>query len=347
MAFRKRIFILVLAIGITFLAGIVGYEAIEGWNLLDSAYMTVITLATIGYGETHPLSEAGRVFTICLILSGISTVSYAALTLTSLVADGELARYYKRKRMDQTIAKLRGHYIVCGIGKTGEHIIAELLRTGRQVVAIDNQPAHLTIFHSPESLESHYGFKAGGQAYYLEADASHDKTLSEAGIAHAEGVFCVLENDRDNLFVVLTARGLNPKVRIVSKCQEEESTQKFVRAGADRLVSPNHIGGMRMASEMIRPSVVSFLDVMVRDAHGYRFEDIVVAADSPFLGKPVAQTPLGTDAEARVIALSDSKFPDQYQYNPSGDIRLEAGQRWVLLGRSEQVRRLQQIVNQG
>jgi voltage-gated potassium channel len=346
MELRKRLRDTVLAVLLIFLTGVVGYEWIEGWGLLDSAYMTVITLATIGYGETHPLSDGGRVFTIFLIFSGISTFSYGAFTLTSLIAEGSLQQYLRRKRMDKAIARLQDHFIVCGAGHLALHTIGELLRTGKRVVVIDRNAESLQAFQTRESLEACFGKNAlAGQACYIEGDAAADKTLSEANIQQACGVFCVLPDDKDNLFVVLSARGLNRGVRIVAKCIDDQSAEKFTRAGADIVVSPNRIGGLRMASEMLRPTVVSFLDVMVRDPQGYRFEEVLVAAASPYVGQSIRQSPLGTTPGVRVVALVAAD--KAHCYNPPEETVLSPGQRLVILGRSTEVEALRQAVNQG
>jgi voltage-gated potassium channel len=186
---------------------------------------------------------------------------------------------------------------------------------------------------------------SAGQAYYIQGHAAADKTLHEANIQQASGVFCVLPEDKDNLFLVLSARGLNPGVRIVAKCIEDQSAEKFARAGAAVVVSPNRIGGLRLASEMLRPTVVSFLDVMVRDPQGYRFEEVLVAAGSPYLGKSLRQSPLGTTPGVRVVALVAGD--KQYCYNPAEETVLRPGQRLVVLGRSAEVETLRQAVNGG
>ncbi len=346
MAFQKRFWILLLSALLTFLAGILGYELIEGWNLLDSAYMTVITLATIGYGEVHPLSSAGRVFTMFLILGGITNVSYGAVAMTSLIADGELARMLKRRRMDKAIAKQQNHYIVCGAGNTGDHLVTELLQAGKQVVVVDKAQENLRKFQSREELAAQFGQQfAQCEVFYLEGDASSDQVLLEAGIERAAGIFCALATDKDSLFVVLTARGLNSRIRIVSKCEDDASEQKFLRAGADRIVSPTRIGGLRMASEMIRPTVVSFLDLMVRDPQGYRFEEIEVRERSPFIGQTIRQSPVGSEPLVRLVALAGEK--EGYRYNPSDETVLTAGLRLVVLGRNEQVESLRAAMNPG
>ena len=344
MLLTTRMWKLLLAVALTFLAGIIGYEVIEGWNFLDATYMTVITLATIGYGETHPLTDQGRIFTIFLILGGMTTVSYGALTLTALVADGELIQLLKRRRMDKAIAQLQDHYIICGFGKTGEHVVAELLKTHRQLVVVDKDPENLRCFHTRQTTIDRLGAGIGNtKVHYLVGDAASDHVLMEAGIEHAAGIFCALASDKDNLFVVLTARGLNARTRIISKCEEDETEQKLLRAGADSIVSPKRIGGLRMASEMIRPAVVSFLDLMVRDPRGYRFEEVNIAPASPFLGRPFRDTPVCQEKSVRLVALVAQD--GGHDYNPPDDTLLTAGQRLVFLGRSEQVSALRAALN--
>jgi voltage-gated potassium channel len=344
MPITNRVWKLLLAVGLTFLAGIIGYEVIEGWSFLDATYMTVITLATIGYGETHPLSEPGRIFTIFLILGGMTTVSYGALSLTTLVADGELMQLLKRRRMDKAIAELQDHYIICGFGKTGEHVVGELLKTDRQVVVVDKDPENLRCFHTRLTTIERLGADIGTtKVHHLVGDASSDHVLMAAGIQRAAGIFCALASDKDNLFVVLTARGLNERIRIISKCEEDETEQKLIRAGANSIVSPKRIGGLRMASEMVRPAVVSFLDVMVRDPRGYRFEEIEIAAASPFLGRPFRDTPVSREKSLRLVALIAQH--GGHDYNPSDDTVLSVGQRLVFLGRSEHVGKLRAALN--
>lgn len=344
MNFDHRIWKLIVALALTFLAGIIGYELIEGWNFLDAAYMTVITLATIGYGETHPLSDTGRVFTMFLILGGMTTVSYGALTITAMVADGELARVLKRRRMDKAISQLQGHHIVCGFGITGAHIVRELLATGRDVVVVERDPENLHVLQSRHTLEERLGAElASTRVHYLAGDAASDNTLMQAGIHRAAGLFCTLGSDKDNLFVVLTARGLNERIRLVSECEDDESEPKLRRAGADGIVSAKRIGGMRMASEMVRPAVVSFLDQMLRDPNGYRFEEVELTASAPVLGRPFHASPAGQDTTVRLVAVAAAN--GAFTYNPPADLPLAAGQRLVFLGQSERLNRLRVVMN--
>jgi len=215
---------------------------------------------------------------------------------------------------------------------------------GTPLVVIDRNPENLRKFHSRDALTAHFGAEvAHGQVFYLEGDASSEQTLLEAGVERADGIFCALPTDKDNLFAVLTARGLNSRIRIISKCENDESERKLMRAGADRIVSPTRIGGLRMASEMIRPTVVSFLDLMVRDPEGFRFEEIQVQEQSPYVGRTLAQSPVGQETDIRVVALALER--DKYRYNPPPESVLSAGQRLVVLGRSPQVERLRKTLN--
>lgn len=312
-----------------FLLGTLGYEIIEKWGFLDAIYMTTITLATIGYGETHPLSNAGRIFTIFLIIGGISVFSYGLLTITTMIAEGDLQRLLRRGRMDKEIIKLKEHYIVCGSGELGEHIISELLQTKRPFVIVDKEINNINKFENKELL-------------YILGDAADDKALLEAGIARAKGIFCCLPFDKDNLFVVLTARELNKNIRIVTKCVEDLSEQKFKRAGADKTVSTNRIGGLRMASEMVRPAAASFLDVMLRDKKGVRFEEISVKENSKIAGKTIAASGIHAETGASVIAIKSGNA--DFLYNPRGSTVINKNDTLVVLGTVEQIKTMADLV---
>ena len=329
MDFKRRFLLLILVLFAIFIFGTLGYEVIEGWNVLDSAFMTVITLATVGYGETHPLSPIGRVFTIFLILGGMGVVSYGVITVTTLIAEGELQRYLRRGKMEKEIEKLKDHYIICGAGEIGTHIMIELIDTKRKFVMIDRDANNIKKIEGKDIL-------------YIEGDASSDSVLLSAGIERAKGIFCTLPSDKDNLFVVLTARELNNKIRIVTKCIEDESEQKFSRAGANKTISTNYIGGLRMASEMIRPTVATFLDTMLRDRKGIRFEEITVKENSKLSGKTLAESDILDKTGAIVVAIKSDK--NEYIYNPRGNTKLNSLDTLIVLGEAEQIQRLESIV---
>lgn len=311
------------------LVGVTGYHLIEGWSLFDSLYMTVITLATVGYGETHPLSEAGRVFTIFLIFGGIGLLTYAISTFTAFLVEGELGEALRRRRMEKKIAALSNHYIVCGGGRTGRYIIDELVKVKRPLVIVDQNPDHVATFVQ-EGLTA------------LAGDASEDGTLRRAGIERAKGLVTCLPTDKDNMFVVISAKGLNPRLRVVSKSVEKGVREKFFRSGADAVVSPNFIGGLRMASELIRPAVVSFLDTMLRDTDAnLRIEEASVGP--AHAGRTLEQSMSHHRLDLVVLAVKPEGKRD-YIFNPKPDLSLSDRDVLVVMGRADEVQKLQRAL---
>ncbi|MFH1726497.1 MAG: NAD-binding protein [Elusimicrobiota bacterium] len=322
--------VLVALLAVLF-AGTMGYTLIEGWPPFDSLYMTIITLATIGFGEVHPLSTAGRVFTIVLSLCGLGVMAYSFSTLTAFIVEGQLTDVLRRRKMESRIRTLDGHYIVCGAGYTGMTIIRELVKIGRPFVAIelnDEKAAHL-------QQEGHL---------VIRGDAMHDEVLERAGIKKARGLFCVVDNDRDNVFVALTARGLNPLLRIVSEVNDERVRDKLLRSGADAVVSSTHIGGLRLASEMVRPAAVGFLDSMIRDKDSaYRFEEVHISEDSSAVGRPFGSIEIRGGRPPLVLGVKESGT-GRYVVNPPKERPLQAGEYLVVLGDREEVARLQKSI---
>ncbi len=218
--------------------GVVGYCLIEHWSFFDALYMTIITLATVGYGETHTLSLTGRVFTIVLILMGVGALTYGLTAATAFVVEGSATGILRRKRMDAKIKELTNHVILCGLGETGRHIATDLLTSNTPFVVIERNGERINQMQKI------------GSFLYIEGDATEDEVLLKANITQAKGLVSALPQDRDNVFVILTARELNPKLKIVSKVDEIEAQVKLKKAGADAIVSANHIAGLRMASEV-------------------------------------------------------------------------------------------------
>lgn len=329
---RRRLTLVAASFAACLVAGTLGYKLIEGWSLFDGLYMTVITLATVGYGETHPLTTAGRVFTMGLILVGIAVVTYAFSTTTAIIVEGELSQAFRRRRMEKDIAKLSGHFIVCGAGHTGGVVCAELLKTGRAFVVVDRDAE--TLARLIERL--------GQDVPHLVGDGSEDEVLIRAGIARAAGVFAVLATDQDNAFVVLSAKGLNAKARVLV-CQKSVGVrEKLLRSGADGVVDPEFIGGMRLASEMIRPATVGFLDAMLRERSvHFRFDEIAIGEGSAAVGRTIDayRSPGGPLLVAIVPAGGD-----RYEINPPADRHVRAGDRFVLIGETEALQELRRSV---
>lgn len=318
----------VIALFIVILSGVSGYMVIEKWNLFDSLYMTVITIASVGFGEVHGLTNNGRIFTIILILCGSATMIYGLSILTAFIVEGELTDVLRRRKMKNAIAKLENHYILCGLSSTGRYIAKELVKTGRKFVVIDSDGQKIREFNDPNIM-------------IIEGDATHEAVLESANIRKAGGLLTALHNDGDNLFVVVTAKGLNPSLKIVAKAINEESEKKLRQVGANYVVMPNFIGGMRMASEMIRPSVVSFLDNMLRSKDAtVRVEEIHISPNSALLNKTLKNSGVLDVEGVTVVALSDGS--GSYEFNPHRERVLGADDVIIVMGVVEKILTLQQ-----
>lgn len=321
---QKRLLGVVGALGTVIFSGIVGYMAIEGWSFFDSLYMTVITIASVGYMEVHDLSHQGRAFTIVLILCGSAALIYGLSTLTAFIVEGDLTQALRRRKMSNAIARLTNHYIVCGLSATGRHIVEELAKTGRGFVVIDKDAEKLRPL-------------ADAGILHIQGDATHEAVITGAGIAQAAGLFTAMHHDADNLLAVVTARGLRPDLTIVSKAIDAEAERKLRQVGATRVVMPNAIGGLRMASEMIRPSVVTFLDTMLRASNAViRVEEIQVRPESPLAGKSLDDSGLLALKDVTVVAVVDTH--GGYRFNPPREQILHTGDVVIVMGMVEQIR---------
>jgi voltage-gated potassium channel len=313
--------------------GTVGFRTIglyngQDWAWFDCVYMTVITVSTVGYGEVLPFDgvPAGRLFAMLLIVFGMGILLYFATSVVGLVVESNLDEVFKRRKLDKGIKKLEKHVIVCGAGTTGIHVIEELVATKTPFVVIDTDAERL------EWIASHLG----SPFLHIVGDATDDDILVEAGIGRAIGVVTALPSDKDNLFVTLTARHLNSSLRIVSRARETSAKEKIRRAGANTVVSPNHIGGMRMVSEMIRPEVTQFLDLMLRDKdRTLRIEEATIPAGSAVIGKTLAEAQLRKVTDLLVIAAR--RADGAYQYNPGPGLVLDEGTTLIVLGPMEHV----------
>ncbi|MBI2987454.1 MAG: potassium channel protein [Deltaproteobacteria bacterium] len=326
----RRLISAILFLVLALIAGLLGYQIIEGWNFSDSLYMTVITLATVGYGETNPLTPTGRVFTMFLIMVGVGALTYGLTAATAFVVEGTLTDMIGRRRMEAEINKLKDHIILCGIGEIGRHIVREFLKTQIPFIVIEKDEERLKQMG-----------KIGG-FLYIEGDATDDHVLLRARIGEARGLVTALPQDRDNVFVILTARGLNPNLRIVSRVVEEESRVKLVKAGADDTVSTNFIGGLRMASVMIRPTVVSFLDKMLRaGGDDVRVAEAKVPPDSAIVGRSLGEAGIYKETGLIVIGIARG---ESYELNPGPDTRLLGGDGLIVCCSVEQLKKLNDLV---
>jgi voltage-gated potassium channel len=300
------------------------------WTLGDCAYMTVTTVATVGFGEILPVATVpgGRAFTLGLVVMGTLALWWFMASTTALLVQGELGGLRWRRRMESAARKIRDHVVVCGAGATGIHCIRELAHLGTPFVVIDR---------SAEVAEA-VTRAHGGVA--VVGDATHDEVLEEAGVTRARGVISALTEDKDNLFVTITARALHPGLRIVAKAIDARAEPKLRRAGADAVVSPNAMGGLRMVAEMVRPEVTSFLDVALREkGESLRLEEVAVPRDSPWVGRPLE----AMDLERRglfLLAVRDPAAGGRFRPAPPPEEPLAPGAVLILLGRPEAVRGL-------
>ncbi|MFZ5755099.1 MAG: potassium channel family protein, partial [Bacillota bacterium] len=251
MSVYRKLILSIIIIGLLLLLGTLGYIFLEGWNTLDAFYMTVITISTVGFKEVGELSRAGRLFTVFLIFSSVGTVAYSFGSLIIFVLEGRFRILLKEKRMEKQISELNQHYIVCGAGQTGRNVIKELQKAKVPFVVIEK---------NPETVEELFAQNIP----VIHGDATHDADLERAQIRRAKGVVSTLNNDADNVFTVLSCRQLNPRLYIVSRSIEASSEAKLMKAGADVTVSPNEIGGQRMAALVLKPAIISFLEIVNR-----------------------------------------------------------------------------------
>jgi voltage-gated potassium channel len=317
-----------LVLGLAILAGIIlvgtiGY-IILGFGALDAAYQTVTTITTVGFREVEPLGGAGKVFTMLLILAGVGTALYTLTVVLELLVEGHFGQAMERRRMDKRIAALRGHVIVCGWGRVGRAIARELQAAGTPHVVIDNDPDRVA------TITDHL---------YVLGDASDDVVLHHAGIERATALIAAVSTDPANLFITLSGRTLRPDLFIVSRAREEASVPKLERAGADRVVNPQEIGGARIAAFVLRPHVTEFLDVVMheRDVE-LRLEELLVAPESPLAGLSLGQAELPERTGALVLALRDEA--KGFITNPTAGTVIEPGQVLIAIGTPPQLRAL-------
>ena len=312
--------------------------------LLDSLYLAAITLTSVGYGDNlnllslpEPGRTIGELFSITYVLIAYGVVLWAASTVVAYLVEGSLSGVLLKRRIQRRINVLNNHYILCGIGLTGIAITEEFQKTGHQLVIVELDKELISQLKSAFPKD---------ELLTIEGDATEESVLLQAGILRASGIICNLSNDRDNLFLTLTARAMNNWLRIVSRGVEPKSKEKIVRAGADSVVYPGTIGALRMASEMLRPTVVSFLDKMLRDVRQRRVSEVKLMEHSKYAGKTLRDSGIYNDTGMLVLAvLLRDKEKEEFIYNPSADYVLEPGSVLVVIGDVEQVRTLEKYAN--
>ncbi len=333
---KKRLFYAIGFLLLTLITATIGYKILIGKEAtyFDCFYMTIITLSTVGYGETIDLTgnNPARVFTIVLILVGMSNLIFVLTAITSSVIDGQLNRYLRRKKMKKIINNISEHLIVCGAGNTGHHIIQELYNTKKEFVVIEeNKEVY-------EELQNKYL-----DIICIHGDATKDEVLEEAGVEKAKAIAAVLPYDKDNLFLTITAKQLNPKIRIISKIMNLENKRKLIRAGASSIVPPQFIGALRLVSEMVRPKVVGFLDNMLRDKKNLRIEEIQVPKNSWTIGKALQDLDLRKKVGLQILAFQDP-ISQAYNYSPNSHDIIQENMTLITMGEPEQISNLEKFI---
>lgn len=329
----KTIIAFLLLIGLL-VVGTVGYSIIEkdnpnkDWTLFDAIWMTVITLATVGYGDMG-MSESGRVFTVFLIIGGISMFFYCITIATTFLVEGELLSFFKHRRMMNSVDKLSNHYIICGIGDTGVHVLDEMLKSEVSFVGIEADDERLE--HLAETRDF----------LYIHGDATDDDVLIRSGVERAKGLVACLSRDQDNLFVVISAKNLNPTLRIASKAVEHNSPDKLITAGADEVVLPDHIGGIRLASGILEPHLIDFITKMQGSRQTTRFAESIVQPASKLDGVTLRESQIQEETGLVVIALRSKD--GTYIYNPAGDWKIEAGDGLFIIADPRQIQALDKL----
>jgi voltage-gated potassium channel len=316
----RRIWLTLLALAVVLVSGTVGY-VILGFGFLDALYQTVTTVTTVGFREVHPLTPTGKVFTIVLILAGVGTALYTLSVLLEALIEGHLRQHLKGLRMDRAIDRLRGHVIICGSGRVGRASAEYLAGTGQAIVIVDREPARL------EGLEH----------LTVLGDVTDDLVLQTAGISHARALIAALDTDADNVYVTLSSRTLRPDLVIISRARTESSKSKMLRAGANRAVNPQLIGGRRMAAFAMQPHVAEFLDVVMQDESlEFRIEQVAVAEGSPVVGRTLREADLAESTGVLLLAIRSGPTA-LFRPNPAPDTPLTPQSILIAVGAPAQL----------
>jgi voltage-gated potassium channel len=307
--------------------GTIGYSLIEGWNLWDAFYMTVITITTVGYGEVHPLSQAGRAFTVLIILSGVGSFFYAFTLFMALLAEGGLAERLEVRRRTRMLDELKDHFILCGFGRMGGIIAREFSRQSVPFVIIERDPERMQ-----SAMEE--GFLA------VEADASSEEVLRRVRIERARGFVAAVSTDAENVYAVLSARLLRPDLFIIGRAETDDARTKLLRAGADRVISPYHIGGLQLAQTALRPAVVDFVQLATSSENlDLNLEQVRIGPGSPLDGRTLVDA--GVRQRFGVVVVGIRRTDGRMDFNPDPQTAMHAGDDLVVLGRSGSLRELE------
>jgi voltage-gated potassium channel len=310
--------------------GTVGYVVIEGWTPWDAFYMTVTTIATVGFREVHELSWPGQAFTIVLIFGGVGTAFYTATLLATIIVEGGLHRHFEQRRFVRMLEQITDHFIVCGYGRIGRIIAEELHRQNVPFIVIERDPELVEAVMTRGWLAVH-------------ADASQDEVLQRVGIGRARGLIAAVGTDAENVYTVLTARVMRPDLFIVARVETDDAERKLKRAGADRVISPYHIGATHIVQSALRPAVVDFVELATSSEHlDLSMEQVRIEETSPVVGQTLVDA--GIRQKFGVIVVAIRRLGGAMEFNPPSDAVLRAGDELIVLGRPQSVKALEETV---
>jgi voltage-gated potassium channel len=328
---RRRVLFALLAVSVAITLGTIGFSLLEGWSVLDSLYTAVQTVTTVGFGDLTPATRPGRVFAILFMLAGVGVVLYSLTSTVQAIVQSELVEQFGERRLSRKMSKLRNHYIVCGAGRVGSHLIRGLLSADETFVVIERDSSKVAELTDLGVI-------------VLVRDATMEESLREAGVEYARGLAACLADDADNVYVVLSARDLNPKIHIVARAAEEQAESKLIRAGANRVVAPTIIGGHRMAMALTKPAVDDFIGSITANKLELAFEQLEVAASSSLVGQKLSETSIRSELDIVVVSIRRSS--GDILFNPSGDAVIEACDVLIAIGHAESLMKLTKMTKE-
>lgn len=314
--------------------GTVGYSVLENMGIVDALYMTIITLSTVGFREVTDLTMPGQIFTILFILASLGTVAYAFTTIASFLIEGEFNRVLRRRRMEKQVANLTNHFILCGFGQTGQIVAEQFRKKKLPFLVIEQDEDKVQLLKESGDL-------------VLEGDASTEEQLRKARIEHSQGLIACLSSDADNVFTVLTAREMNPDLYIVARAFERNAHAKLRKAGANNTISPNELGGARLAALVLKPAVVSFIDVITRVGDvDFDIEEVKITPDSQFVGKTLKDSQIREKTGFIVLAVQ-RRDQDKMIFNPEVSLKIHEGDKLIVLGETTKIDSLRSLSRGG
>jgi voltage-gated potassium channel len=328
--YKKKLLFPILILLILLFSGIFGYMFIEGWSFLDSVYMTIITLSTVGYGEVHSTGPGGRIFTILLIFFGVSSIAYIVGLVAETLVESEIRSIFGRRKLGKKMRSLKDHYIICGYGRIGRIICKELGHKSIPLIVIEKDEQVRQQLELDELL-------------YIDLDATEEEALIEAGIERAKGLVAVVSSDAENVYICLTARGLNPRLYILSRAEDEGTERKLLQAGANTVILPYRMGGRRMAQAIIRPTVSDFLESAIHDrSFGLDIEETVVGEDSDLNNRTLVES--GIRQQMDIIIIGIKQKDGTMIFNPSSQTKIQSGDILIAMGRNKDLETLRKAL---